>query len=144
MGAEADITAWTVDDAAATRAFDESFAEIDRLEDLMSVWRPGSDLVRLNEAAGRSPVVVSPEVFEALQRAREDGDLTHGAFDVTFAALADIWKFDHDQDNRIPDPRDVAAKLPLVDYRALQIDDRAGTAFLTRKGMRAHLGGIDP
>jgi thiamine biosynthesis lipoprotein len=142
MGAEADITAWTVDEAAATRAFDEGFAEIDRLEDLMSVWRPGSDLVRLNEAAGRTPVVVSPEVFEALQRAREDGDLTHGAFDVTFAALADIWKFDHDQDNRIPAPDEIRARLPLIDYRKLTLDAAARTAYLPRSGMKAHLGGI--
>jgi thiamine biosynthesis lipoprotein len=67
---------------------------------------------------------------------------TGGKFDVTFGALSGLWKFDHDQDDRIPSPRDVAARLPLIDYRQLKIDAREGTAFLARPGMRVHLGGI--
>jgi thiamine biosynthesis lipoprotein len=108
----------------------------------MSVWRPGSDIVRLNEAAGRVAVVVSPEVLAALRTAREVGDWTDGAFDVTFGALSDLWKFDHDQDNRIPDADQVRARLPLIDYRALRLDPAARSAYLPRPGMRAHLGGI--
>jgi thiamine biosynthesis lipoprotein len=142
MGAEARLTAWTVDAKAALSAFDESFRELERLEALMSVWRPGSDLVRLNEAAGRQRVAVSSEVMEALRAAREAGDLTAGAFDVTFAALADIWKFDHDQDDRIPSDEEIAKRLPLVNYRALELNPGDSTAYLSRAGMRAHLGGI--
>jgi thiamine biosynthesis lipoprotein len=108
----------------------------------MSVWRPGSDILRLNAAAGEHPVPVSPEVVEVLGIARQVSDWTDGAFDVTFGALSDLWKFDHDQDNAIPDPAIVRQRLPFVDYRALDVDPRAGTAFLRRKGMRAHLGGI--
>jgi thiamine biosynthesis lipoprotein len=142
MGAEAHLTAWTTDDAAALDAFDRSFKEIDRLENLMSVWKPGSDIVRLNEAAGRAPVTVSPEVIEVLRAAHDVSDWTHGAFDVTFAALADVWKFDHDQDNRIPTPAEIRTRLPLIDYRQLTVDPSAHTAYLARTGMRAHLGGI--
>ena len=142
MGAQAHVSAWTSDDTAALRAFDEGFAELERLEALMSIWRPGSDIVRLNEAAGRNPVVVSADVLDALRTAYEVGDWTGGAFDVTFAALADVWKFDHDQDNRIPSPDEIRVRIPLVDYRALRLDATARSAYLTRKGMRAHLGGI--
>jgi thiamine biosynthesis lipoprotein len=56
--------------------------------------------------------------------------------------LSDLWKFDHDQDNRLPDMNEVRRRLPLIDYRALEIDPQAGTAFLRRPGMRVHLGGI--
>ncbi len=38
--------------------------------------------------------------------------------------------------------REVRRRLPLVDYRAIQINDVAGTVFLARKGMSIHLGGI--
>src|SRR5262249_31280862 len=109
---------------------------------MMSVWKPGSDIVRLNDAAGDHAVHVSAEVIDVLQTARQVSEWTGGKFDVTFGALSGLWKFDQDQDNSIPDPRRVAGLLPRVDYRALVIDARAGTGFLERKGMRAHLGGI--
>jgi thiamine biosynthesis lipoprotein len=142
MGSELRLTAWTTDEHAAVAAFDAVVAEFERLEALMSVWRAGSDILRLNAAAGDHPVPVSPEVVELLGIARQVSEWTAGAFDVTFGALSDLWKFDHDQDNTIPDPAIVRRRLPLVDYRALDVDPRAGTAFLGRKGMRAHLGGI--
>ncbi len=142
MGSELRLTAWTSDEPTAVDAFATVFAEFDRLDRLMSVWKPESDIVRLNAAAGRHAVPVSPEVMKALQAARQIGDWTGGKFDVTFGALSDLWKFDHDQDDRIPDRDEVKRRLPLVNYRALVIDDKAGTAFLTRPGMRAHLGGI--
>lgn len=142
MGSELRLSAWTTGEATAVSAFDQVFAEFDRLEGLMSVWRPQSDVQRLNEAAGVAPVVVSREVIEVLQAAREAGDLTEGKFDITFGALSDLWRFDHDQDNRIPDPAAIVARLPLVDYRAVDVDARAGTAFVRKKGMRVHLGGI--
>jgi thiamine biosynthesis lipoprotein len=142
MGSELRLTAWTTDDAPTLAAFDEVFAEFERLEALMSNWREGSDINRLNAAAGDRPVAVAPEVREVLQIARQVSDWTGGRFDVTFGVLSDLWKFDHDQDNTLPDPEEVRRRLPLVDYRQLEIDERAGTAFLRKKGMRAHLGGI--
>ena len=134
--------AWTADEAAAAAAFEAVFQEFDRLERLMSVWIDGSDIVRLNAAAGEHPVPVSPEVREVLLIAHQVSEWTGGKFDVTFGALSDLWKFDHDQDNVVPDRAEVLRRLPLIDYRALDVDERAGTAFLKRKGMRAHLGGI--
>jgi len=142
MGSELRLTAWTTDDAPTLAAFDEAFAEFDRLEALMSTWRPTSDITRLNAAAGDRPVAVAPEVREVLLIARQVSDWTDGRFDVTFGALSDLWKFDHDQDNTIPDPDEVRRRLPLVDYHLLDVDERAGTAFLRKKGMRVHLGGI--
>jgi thiamine biosynthesis lipoprotein len=61
---------------------------------------------------------------------------------VTFGALSGLWKFDHDQDNHVPDPVEIRSLLSLVDYAALEVDERAGTALLKREGMRVHLGGI--
>jgi thiamine biosynthesis lipoprotein len=142
MGSELRLTAWTSDEAAAAAAFEAVFAEFDRLDGLMSVWREGSEIVRLNAAAGVSPVPVSRDVREVLLDARRISEWTGGKFDVTFGALSGLWKFDHDQDGTVPSRADVLAKLPLIDYEKLIIDESAGTAFLKEKGMRAHLGGI--
>ena len=142
MGSPLRLTAWTADEPAAIKAFEAVFTDVDRLDRLMTVWREDSDVQRLNAAAGRHPVVVSAETFEVLQIASDIGELTGGDFDVTFAALADVWKFDHDIDGRVPSGADIAARLPLVDYRALVLEAPALTAFLQRPGMRVNLGGI--
>ena len=142
MGSELRLTAWSADEAAARAAFDAVFAEFERLEAQMSNWRPASDVMRINAAAGEHAVTVAPEVRDVLRRAREISEWTQGTFDVTFGALTDVWKFDHDQDNSIPGADAIRARLPLIDYRQIEIDDRAGTVFLRRKGMTIHLGGI--
>jgi thiamine biosynthesis lipoprotein len=142
MGSMLRLTAWTSDEAAAKSAFDEVFAEFARLEHLMSTWVPQSDVSRLNQSAGVAAVKVHAEVLDLLATARRMSEWTDGKFDVTFGALAGLWKFDHDQDNVVPDAGDVRRRLPLIDYRAVQIDEAAGTAFIARKGMSIHLGGI--
>ena len=142
MGSSLRLTAWTSDEAGAQAAFDEVFAEFARLERLMSTWVPESDVSRVNQSAGVRPVKVSAEVRDVLETARQMSEWTGGKFDVTFGALSGLWKFDHDQDNVMPDMREVRRRLPLIDYRAIQIDEAAGTVFLARKGMSIHLGGI--
>src|SRR4029453_9339744 len=102
----------------------------------------GRRVGRLNAPAGEHPVAVSAETREVLAAAHDVSEWTHGKFDVTFGALSDQWKFDHDQDNTIPDAGAIRARLPLIDYRFVTLDDRAGTAFVTHKGARGHLGGI--
>lgn len=142
MGSALTLMAWTGDDDTANRAFEQVFAEFERLDGLLSVWKEGSDVSRLNAAAGKSTVQISPETVAVLSAAREVGDWTKGKFDVTFGVLSDVWKFDHDQDDSVPDRAAIEARLPLIDYRRLVVTPQAGTAILQRAGMRAHLGGI--
>lgn len=142
MGAEVRVTVWTGDEIAAQSAMLAVFAEFDRLDALLSVWKPGSDVLRVNAAAGRAPVPVSRETREVIQAAQQVSAWTAGKFDITFGALADIWKFDHDQDNRIPGAEEIAARVTLVDYSAVVIDQSIGTVFVSRAGARIHLGGI--
>jgi thiamine biosynthesis lipoprotein len=142
MGSEVRVTLRAGDRPMADAAFAEIFAEFDRLDALLSVWKSGSDVLRINAAAGKSPVRVSNDTIAVLEVAHRVSVWTAGKFDVTFGALADVWKFDHDKDERVPSREEIAARLPLVDYRAVLIDSQAQTAFLSRSGMRIHLGGI--
>jgi thiamine biosynthesis lipoprotein len=142
MGSSLRIAVWTADQAEAARAIDAVYAEFDRLENALSVWRDGSDVSRLNAAAGRGPVAVGADLLDVLETAAEASRLTHGKFDITFGALAEVWKFDHDQDNRVPTREEIAARLPLVDHTAVRVDRAAGTAEILRPGVRVHLGGI--
>jgi len=142
MGSELTVTVWTADEDATAPAIDAVFAEFDRLDALLSVWKPGSDVLRINAAAGQQAVPVSAETCEVLTIARQVSEWTNGKFDVTFGALSEVWKFDHDRDNRVPTADEIAARLPFIDYRAVAIDAAAKTVFATRPGIRVHLGGI--
>ncbi|HYR87196.1 MAG TPA: FAD:protein FMN transferase [Terriglobia bacterium] len=143
MGSELQLTVWTSNEAGAESAFDVVFQEVERLEGLMSTWREESDIQRLNAAAGRHPVQVGTEVRDVLGVAHQVSEWTGGKFDVTFGVLSGLWKFDYqDQDSTIPDRNEVRRRLPFINYRDLEVDERAGTAFLRREGMRANLGGI--
>jgi thiamine biosynthesis lipoprotein len=143
MGTELRVTVWSTDDVGAEAAVRMVFSEFDRLDAMMSVWKDGSDILRLNAAAGERAVPVSPETREVLRIAHQISEQTGGTFDVTFAALSGLWKFDYqDKDNSIPDRKEIDRRLPLVNYRDVVVDDTAGTAMLRRKGMRVNLGGI--
>ena len=123
MGAPVQLSAYTTRETDAVAAFDAAFAEFDRLDGLLSVWKEGSDVLRMNASAGRQPVSVSPDTLAVLRQAIQAGDWTNGKFDITFGAMADVWKFDHDKDNRIPTPREIAARLPLTEVDIVSLED---------------------
>jgi thiamine biosynthesis lipoprotein len=142
MGSAVNLSAWTTDEPVTLEAFEKVFHEFDRLDRLMSVWKEGSDVLRLNAAAGKQAVAISPDVRDVLLAAQKVSEWTEGKFDVTFGVLSGLWKFDHDLDGNIPPRADVLARLPLIDYQQLVVDETKSTAFLKKKGMRVHLGGI--
>ena len=142
MGSQLRIAAWDTDEARAVETFEQIFKEFDRLDGLLSVWKDGSDVVRINHNAGISPVAVSEDTINVLRAAAEGSALTRGKFDITFGALTDIWRFDHDQDNSVPDRQLIEPRLTRIDYRAVQVDGTARTAFINRPNMKVHLGGI--
>lgn len=142
MGSALQVSVWTADARGANLATDAVYAEFDRLDRLLSVWHPDSEVQRLNQAAGHGPVSVGPDMVAVLQAAAEAHRLTAGKFDITFGALADVWRFDHDQDNRVPTDLDILARLPLVDASAVTVNQAAGAAEISRLGVRVHLGGI--
>ncbi len=142
MGSDLRVAIWAADEAGAAAAADRVKQEFDRLEALLSVWKPGSDVVRINDAAGVKPVIVDHDTLEVLEEALDAGARTGGKFDVTFGGLAGLWKFDHDQDGVVPDRASIEERLPLVDYTSIQINRDDRTVFMSRPGMRLHLGGI--
>jgi thiamine biosynthesis lipoprotein len=142
MGTELRLTTWTADDAEALAAFEAVFDEFDRLEALMSTFRDTSEISRLNAAAGGAPIPVSPDVLAVFRQARQISEWTGGKFDITFGALSGLWQFDEEPIARVPNLEAVQARLPLVAYEDLEVDETAGTARLRRPGMSVNLGGI--
>jgi thiamine biosynthesis lipoprotein len=145
MGTSISINVWLDPGKQAQDAGDAmqaAFAEIARVESIMSEWQPTTELSRLNEAAGGDPIEISPELFTVLRRSREISEITDGAFDVTFYGVGQLWKFD--RGSKPPSAEAIAAKRDLVDWRAIELfdDPTKPRARLSREGMKVGLGAI--
>lgn len=139
MGSTLELRAIGPDPALLERALDAAAAEMVRIEDLMTDWRP-SPLETLNASAGQGPQVVPGELLEILQLSVDLGALTDGAFDVTFAAVGKLWDFKA-KPPRVPADEAITLALKSVGYARVKIDARARTVDLPA-GMRIGLGGI--
>jgi len=146
MGTEAVFTIWTDDADRAEQAFTAAYAEIRRIEELMTDWeRPGqppSDIVRINHAAGKEAVEVSDETINVIQASLDMSRRSDGAFDITFAAMRGLWKFDEDLEKKIPPAAEIERRRQLINYRDVIVDPKKNTVKLRRAGMRIGLGGI--
>ena len=139
MGTELELEVLGTDLVALEAVLDAAESEIRRVEDLMTDWRP-SPLTRLNDAAGKGPQEVPAELAELIARSLAIGELTGGAFDVTYAGAGKLWDFKADPPV-VPDAAAIRAALANVDYRRVRVDLEASTVDLPA-GMRLGLGGI--
>ncbi len=140
--AYAAFTTPTLDAEHVRALFDAATAEIVRLEKLMTTWDPASEVSRVNAAAGKEPVAVSPETFDVIREAIHTSEISSGTFDITFETLHGLWKFDQDLDPHPPTPEAVRAQVKYVGYRHVKIDPAARTVFLDEPHVRIGLGGI--
>jgi thiamine biosynthesis lipoprotein len=132
-------------EAAIVAHIEAAFAEIRRLEALMTTWRSDSDISRVNAAAAKAPttaVTVAPEVRDVVERSLVYSRLSDGAFDISFDALKGLWHFDDDLRAELPDPAEVRRRLPLIDWREIHVDHDHNTIRLGKPGMAINLGGI--
>ncbi|AGW89428.1 thiamine biosynthesis lipoprotein ApbE [Ralstonia pickettii DTP0602] len=140
LGTRVDIVVQGASHTAVQAGIAAAFGEMARLEQLMSRYRPDSQVSALQRAAGRHPVRVAPEVMAVLQAAAAVSARSGGAFDITVGAFTG-WRFGEDG-IRVPDAAELARERPLVGYRQVMLDARRGEAMLARPGMRLDLGGI--
>jgi FAD:protein FMN transferase len=140
MGTQVDIAAVHDDPAQLRAAQVAAFERMSALVSVMSHYEPTSRVAAINLSAGLQPVPVERELMQVLAMARRVSQSSSGAFDVTIGSVG-RWHFDarHPQ---MPTHGYISAHLPDVDWRNLVLDERAGTAYLTRRGMRIDLGGI--
>ena len=140
MGTLVKITAVAQSESVAQAAVTAGFAEIRRLEDLLSTWVPTSELSRVNTSAGVKPVYVSPETMTVVQRAIQAAEMTDGGFNITIGPVVDAWNVI--EGKRIPTESELEALRPLVDLMSVHVDVRKQTIFLAKAGMRIDVGGI--
>ncbi len=141
MGTRVEITAQGTDPKKLNRAVKKAFAEIKRIEKMMSEWEKGSELAQINRNAGRKAVKVSQEMLEIITKSVQFSRISRGAFDISWAALAELWDFNREKPV-VPQKEKVAESVKLIDYQKIAVDREISTVFLRVEGMRIGLGGI--
>ncbi len=141
MDTKVDITLYGLSAREATAVSREVFAEMERLEQILSRHEPDSDISRINQAAGQEWVTVEQETLQLLQEAVAAARMMDGAFDPTVGALLRLWGFGTEEP-RVPTTRELEQALEQVDYEQIQIDEANSRVFLARSGMSIDVGGI--
>lgn len=141
MGSRFEIIIVARDSANAEKCIDNVIQEISRIENLISEWRPGTQIAEVNRNAGIRPVKVDIEVFELTQRAIHFSEISNGAFDISFAAMDKIWRFD-DSMTEMPSREMVKKSVEKVGYRNIMLDSIHSTIFLKLTGMKIGFGSI--
>lgn len=124
----------------AETAADEIMEALRETERRTSLFDSGSEISRLNAAAGKNPVPLSDETFRLLETALEFCAESGGRFDITIAPVKLLWDFGGD--GTVPDPEKLSAAASLVDFRDLLLDPAEQTAMLRRDGQAVDLGGV--
>jgi FAD:protein FMN transferase len=139
MGTRIAVEVWHEDAAAAEAAIDAVIAEMHRIDALMSVYKPESQLSEVNREAANRPVEVAPELAGLISRALGFSELSGGAFDITYASVGYLYDY---RDRRHPTDAQIRAALPAINWRHVVVDPAASTVRFLRPGVRIDLGGI--
>jgi FAD:protein FMN transferase len=141
MACEYAIEAYGRDAEALPRIVDEAFDGVDRIDRLMSHYKPDSPLSRINREADRHPVAVPQELFdfiaEAMRYHRESG----GTFDITVGPLMKAWGFFRGE-GRLPSESELAGARRHVGGAHLTLDPALRTIAFDEAGVELDLGGI--
>ena len=141
MGTQFRIVLYAPDLPTADQASSVAFNRIAELDDIMSDYRPSSELMLLCQQAGGPPVKVSEDLFYVLSKSQELARRSDGAFDITVGPIVRLWRRARRQ-HQLPDPERLRQALDLVGYDKLRLDPKARTAHLLKPGILLDLGGI--
>lgn len=141
MGSRVAISVWAApgEADAARAAVDAALDDLAAWEARVSEWREGSDVARVNAAAGGAAVAIGDDAREVIARARSWAERTGGVFDPTGGPVFALWE-DARRRGALPDPAALADARARVDWRAIELTDDG--ARLARAGMRLGLGAI--
>ena len=141
MGCQFDITVVASSQNEANSYIDIAVEEIQRIETMISSWKTNSQTSAINRNAGLKPVKVDDELLKLIKRSIQLSTITDGAFDISFASIDHIWKFNK-QETTMPDQAKLLASVEAIGYEHIQLDESKSTVFLSKKGMKIGFGAI--
>jgi thiamine biosynthesis lipoprotein len=141
LGSPFEMTVVAKDTTEANTYIDMAVGEVRRIENQISDWIPTTPISEVSRNAGIKPVKVPIEVFELVERAIKVSEITSGAFDISYASMDKIWKFDGSM-KEMPTPEAIKKSVARIGYKNIILDKKEHTIFLKMEGMKLGLGGI--
>ena len=141
MGSRFDITVVASNEKEGNKYIDSAIFEIARIEKLISSWDVNSETSLINKFSGIKPIKVDKELFDLIERSIAISTLTNGAFDISYASMDRIWKYDGTM-REMPSKEKISSSIKKVGYQNIIIDKEAQTVFLKLKGMKIGFGAI--
>lgn len=139
MGSRFDITVVSDDSITGNHYIQTAISEIVRIERLITSWDSISETSQINKNAGIRPVKVSKELFSLIERSIAISKLTDGAFDISYASMDKVWKYDGSM-QELPSDQVIKNSVLRVGYQNIRLDKESQTVFLLNKGMKIDFG----
>jgi thiamine biosynthesis lipoprotein len=141
MGSKFEITVVANDSIEGVHYISMAVEEITRIEKLISSWDQNSETWAVNAAAGKSAVKVSKELYDLVERSLKLSKLTDGAFDISYASMDRIWKYDGSM-KIMPSDKKIKASVSKVGFQNIILNQQETSIFLKLPGMKIGFGAI--
>jgi thiamine biosynthesis lipoprotein len=141
MGTLFSITAYAATSTCVEQAVALAFQEIDRLESILSHYKPASELSTINREACHRNVTLTPQVFDLLQQSLQLSADTSGAFDITLGRLMKAWGF-FENTELLPTPAELQHLLPTTGHKHVLLDTPTQSIRFDRPAIELDLGAI--
>lgn len=129
------------DDRANREHFNEIEALLNDIDGKISRTLESSEIYQVNSQSGKSPVKVSPETFELVEKALSYAKRTDGKFNPAIGNLVTLWNIGH-EGAKVPDADLIEAAKALSDYHLIELNKDTHEIYLQKEGMAIDLGSI--
>ncbi|MFA0415117.1 FAD:protein FMN transferase [Vibrio renipiscarius] len=117
------------------------YQQLEHYSQRFTVNQPDSELMMVNQQAGKMPVKVQPDLFQLIKLAKAISEDAENPFNIAIGPLVKAWRIGF-HDAKIPTQQEIAAKLPYVDPKKIQLNDHDHSVYLSQPGMEIDLGAI--
>lgn len=115
-----------------------------KMDKIFNLYNKNSSLSKVNKNAGIMPVKVEPELIELIKLSKEVYNLTDKAFDPSMGKVILFWKekIKAKKLKIFPTTEEVNQLLEFTGMQHIEIDEKAQTVFIKKKGLILDLGSI--
>ncbi len=141
MGTLCEIQVYDSNVTRAQAAIRAALDEMERVDGLLSNYKPASELSVMNREAPRAPFAVSAEMFDFLAACRKYYQNTAGTFDPSVGSLVRVWGFFSRQPG-MPGAEEIARAKTTSGFDKVQLNERDRTVRYTVAGLEMDPGGV--
>ena len=135
------IVSVTLYDHKDTKIIDEVFKRVEDLESKLSINAEGTEIDKVNEAAGKEAVKVSEDAFLNIKKSLEYSRASEGSFDISIGPLVKLWSIGLPE-AKVPTEEEIQEAIKLIDYTKVHLNEEERTVFLEEEGMMLDLGSV--